>query len=281
MAKSRHLLLHFACFLAGWGIIAAFSPALSSSAESRAATKASVRDARAREEGEKLLHRLAPDIAPAPQLEVKRHEGTLQERAFHAFLNNTFPANPGTPDDESITDYLRSEIHGTLFGENGPDLSYAFRHGRMEAPQVLATLRQTFPDLAGEGLFDKAVFLELFKVDPTRAAVLLNDVSRTEGTSWFEVGVLGRSENPGPEILLAWRDLALSGTVETDSFSSPEIAGILARDYLKKFGSDYTEWLLAQPPTKGLEFMVEALTLHLDSDDPAAAVALRKRLFTH
>ncbi len=278
--KFSRILPHLACFLAGWGIVTAFKPALSSSSESRAATKASVRKALDREQGEKLLRRLAPDIAPAAPAGVKHHEPPVAEPVAERSEDNPFGQDVSEATAAHDNEFLRDEIRDVISGYRGPELSYAFRHGRMDAPQVLATLRQTLPDLAGDGSFDEAVFFELSAIDPTRAAVLLDGHSTDERFEAISGGFVTHSDDLDPEARLAWSHLGSSVDVGMDPPFEVLASRLGKPDYYREFGNDYTEWLLDQPPSKGREAMMEALMEHLVMEDPAAAVALRKRLST-
>lgn len=280
MATSRRLLLHLAACAAGWGIVTAFKPTSSSSAESRAATKSFVRDTLDREQGEKLLRRLAPDITPAPPAAVKHHEGTLEERVMEEMEDDPFAEGLTKPTDKYIIDCLGEQIRIPLFGEDGPDLSYAFQHGRMEAPEVLATLRQILPDLARESLFDKVVFICLFQIDPIRAAGLLDTHAPAARSSLLLEAIIGQSGKSNPESVLAWSHLVPPRGDKSDDPFADSVNQGYASDFYKEYGNDYTGWLLDQPPSKSRELMVEALMEHLVMEDPAAAVALRKRLST-
>lgn len=280
MGTKGRILLHLAAALAGWGIARPLYQASSGTEQPIAPGKSSFREARDREAGEKLLRRLVPDLAPAPPAEVVRHEGTVEERYAEATFDDPFADNPSTPSDESITGYLRDQIRATLFGRDGPDLSYAFLHGRLDATQVLDSLRRSFPDLAGEPQFPRAVFLELFSLDPARATDLARAFAPEERRHWTADTMLEEAWAMGPAGSLALLDLQLADAPASGSFPLVRDPGDSAALHYDAYGDDYTEWLLQQPPTVGRRVMLGSWARHLRECDPAAAAALDKRLTT-
>lgn len=163
----------------------------------------------------------------------------------------------------------------------------------MDARQVLSTLHEIFPDLAGEALFAKAVFLELFQIDPSRAADLLAGLAPAERASWlmdgFSSSVItadpfasdGR-DTTDPATILVWTDLAVSNQVDADEMFSGGQSEILfnAIEFWNEYGDDYPNWLLDQAPTKGREIMLNAWVSVIEDSDPAAAAAWKERLST-
>ena len=280
MGTKGRILLHLAAALAGWGIVQSLHSASSDAEPPVAPGKSSIREARDREAGEKLLRRLVPDLAPAPPLEVVRHEGTLEERIDAATDADPFSENATAHSDGSIIGYLRGEIGDTLFGATGPDLSYAFFHGRMEAPQVFDALCKIFPDLAQEKQFPAAVFLELLQVDPARAAILIDQLSPDERSTWLENGDLPMSGYEGPDYVLAILNVKLAIAPETKAEDLRWLVDFSPYQFHTSMGNDYADWLLAQPSSKGRELIMESLVSYLGSEDPAAAVSLKKRLST-
>lgn len=278
MGPKGRILLHLAAALAGWGIVHSQHAASSGTEQPVAPGKSSIREARDREAGERLLRRLVPDLAPAPPAEVVRHEGTLEDRVAASGNVDPFSENATEHSDGSIIGYLRDEIRETLFGATGPDLSYAFFHGRMEAKQVFDALCKIFPDLAQEKQFPTAVFLELFQVDPARAADLLDQLSPDARSSLLENGDLPMSGYEGPDYVLAILNVNLAIGPETKKEDVGWLSDFSSSHFHTSMGNDYADWLLAQPPSKGRELILESLVSYLGSEDPAAAVALKNRL---
>ena len=281
MGTKGHILLHLAAALAGWGIARPLLPPAPDATEAIAPGKASAREARDREAGEKLLRRLVPDLAPAPPAEIVRHEGTLEER-----VKKVIEENPSASDAAALfpVDYVRclqEEIDDTMHGVNGPELSYAFLNGRMEASQVLDTLGRIFPDLARENQFPKAVFLELLPVDPVRAVVLLDGLSPEERSSWLADSSLHITGIDRPDLALAILNLDFAIAAGTNASYLRNNADFSSRHFFHdSMGHDYIDWILAQPPSKGRELMLGHLVSHLEGEDPAAAVSLKKRFST-
>jgi hypothetical protein len=280
MGKAVRILLHLAAALAGWGIARPLFSPVPGAAEAIAPGKASVREAIDYEAGEKLLRRLVPDLAPAPPAEVVRHEGSLEERLVEAGFDEPFADNPSTPSDNSISDYLCEQIQETLSGKAGPELSYAFLHGRLDAHQVLDSLRRTFPDLAGEEQFTRAVVKELFLIEPSRAAVLARELPPRDHWSLIADYKLAAEGFMSPAGYLSLLDLQLVHAPAAEAFLILGHPADSAALHYRAYGDNYTGWLLDQPPTPGRRLMLESCVAHLRDADPSAAAALEKRLST-
>jgi hypothetical protein len=280
MGTKGRILLHLAAALAGWGIVQWQQRESSATEQPVASGKSSIRKAFDREAGEALLRRLVPALAPAPPAEVVRHQGTLEERLSDPPDLDPFSENANEHSDGVITGYLRGEIRDILFGTGGPDLAYAYFHGRMEAPQVLDTLRKIFPDLAKEKHFAAAVFIELLPVDPVRAVVLLDGLSPEERSSWLAETNLHITGIDTPDLALAILNLDFASAPGSDASYLRKYAEFSSRPFHDGMGDDYTEWLLAQPPSKGRQEMLGNLVGHLDLEDPASAVDLKRRIST-
>lgn len=280
MGTKRRILLHLAAVLAGWGIARPFLSPVPDAAETLAPGKSSIREALDREAGEKLLRRLVPDLAPAPPAGVVRHEGTLEER-----VKKVIAENPSASDAAALfpVDYVRclqEEIDDTMHGVDGPELSYAFMNGRMEASQVLDTLCRIFPDLAAEKDFTEAVFLELLPLDPGRAADLLDGLSPEKRSLLIEDNGLQLTTLLGPEHFLAVLNLEFSMASEAGPEDLQAHVDFSSQQFHEIMGDDYADWLLAQPPSRGCGLMLANLVSHLENEDPSAAIALKKRIST-
>ncbi|HEX7260871.1 MAG TPA: hypothetical protein VF258_03570, partial [Luteolibacter sp.] len=65
-----------------------------------------------------------------------------------------------------------NDISGFFHGD-GPDHRYAFHHGKIEAPAILAQLTARFPEYAAAGLLPTRLYQQLAPEDPDRAAGLI------------------------------------------------------------------------------------------------------------
>lgn len=282
MQKVARILLHLTALLVGWGIARPLLPVAPEPAGKQAVDdislgKTSAREAGDQELGEALLRRLVPDVAPSPPAVVVRHEGSLAERMAKAGVTDPFADDYPDPDGPALS-YLRNEIRETLFGKSGPDFSYAFRRGRMEAPQVTAALGEIFPDLAGEKLFARAVFVELYRIDPVRATIPLYSQNQKERDSCLRATLGPSMWDKRPDKSLARLNLELEvgeGSAVVGMLSSGTYIG---SEFHGAFGNDYAEWLLLQPPSKGRDRMLNDLVAMLEKQSPAVAEELKTRI---
>lgn len=70
-------------------------------------------------------------------------------------------------------EYLAENDVSGFFHHDGPDFRYAFRHGKIEAPAILAKLSARFPQYAAAGLLPALLYQQLTAEDPDRAACLI------------------------------------------------------------------------------------------------------------
>jgi hypothetical protein len=73
----------------------------------------------------------------------------------------------------------KNDVSG-FFHNDGPDLRYAFHHGKIEAPELLAKLSARFPEYAAAGLLPVLLHQQLTSEDPDRAAYLIADLPAAE-----------------------------------------------------------------------------------------------------
>lgn len=282
MATKRRVLLHLAAVLAGWGIARPLLPAVpeppvGQAVDGIASGKSSEREAGDQESGEALIRRLVPDVAPSPPVAVVRHEGSLAERIAKAGVTDPFAEDYPDPDGAALS-YLRREIRETLFGKSGPDFSYAFRRGRMEAPQVTAALGEIFPDLAGEKLFERAVFIELYQIDPVRATAPLYTQEQKERDSCLLATMGPAMWDKRPDKSLARLNLEFEVGEGNKVLGLMSSGASIGADFHREFGDDYAEWLLLQPPSRGRDRMLNDLVAVLEKQSPASAENLKTRM---
>jgi hypothetical protein len=114
--------------------------------------------------------------APAPPWydESRTPEGNASAREYHVLLSGLLEAR--------------------LNGEHGPDLAYAFRHGRVDAPELYESLALQLPGAATNEALRIALYRHLAPLNPARAASLLDSLSEDAATDLkFETASLPQS----------------------------------------------------------------------------------------
>jgi hypothetical protein len=134
-----------------------------------------------------------------------------------------------------------------LASDDGPDFSHAFRHGRMEAPQILKLLGARFPEYDEAGLLPSRLHAVLCRQDPVRAAVLLDSLPEEE-----QVLVMAGNFRKGfYDVPLETVSEALEIMPRSDdedvSAARREIFRALVDHGLDDYGSDYLQWINTLP----------------------------------
>lgn len=135
------------------------------------------------------------------------------------------------------------DVSGFLNGD-GPDLRYAFHHGKIEAPEILGKLSARFPEYAAAGLLPALLHQQLTSEDPDRAASLIADLPAAERarviveSAWSisSLGTLGRVLSHFPvsddEAVLAARQ---------------EMWSKVTDEGLDHYGKEYLRWISSLP----------------------------------
>jgi hypothetical protein len=212
----KFLLLHLLVVAAGWGVVAMLTPVVPAgwiggqiAAESRAPAKSGVRTLTAADTaaGQKLLQRvtaaLPKDVIEAGLGPMRSFEELIDESRRLAGFDPAAPAPPWydesrTPEgNASAREYhvlLSGLLEARLNGEHGPDLAYAFRHGRVDAPALYESLALQLPGAATNEALRIALYRHLAPLDPARAASLLDALSEDAATDLkFETASLPQS----------------------------------------------------------------------------------------
>lgn len=157
------------------------------------------------------------------------------------------PANrmksPEAARKDALEHLAENDVSGFFHGD-APDLRYAFHHGKIEAPEILAKLAARFPEYAAAGLLPALLHQQLTSEDPDRAASLIADLPAAE-----RARVIVES---------AWSISSLDtlGRVISNFPVSDDDAVLAARqkiweavtdDGLDHYGKDYLRWISSLP----------------------------------
>ena len=133
--------------------------------------------------GQRLLERLRREVGPSRASEPEPMPASFNERVDQ-LIAEAYP-NGERPSTAEHLEIFRKraifrEMGGIVHGSNGPDYSYAFRHGRMDAQEILELLAERMPEHAADPYFPVMLYHCLVRQDPVRAEPLLAGLSDGE-----------------------------------------------------------------------------------------------------
>lgn len=295
MVKS--LLLHLLAVAAGWGIVTALrtsSPAQASPAgrhSSSAPTKAArTRPATDIAAGQKLLQRLAAKLPRTaeeedpfglPQKQPPRSKLSLAESYTFALgaasidparANSSF-ADLNATDQDLCYDILLSVLN--LESHGGRDLTHAFLHGRLGAMEIYQQFAAELPGPASSDLLRRTLYDSLVRIDPMRAAPLLDSLSKEHaiGVKYWAARQHGRDFTPD-----ALASLMATIPAPADPATSIPRQSVWLRqtpEFYENYGSDYLHWVEKLPAGVDRDWAAVALLLRLRDGDPASYNRIR------
>ena len=171
-------------------------------------------------------------------------------------------------------EHLAENDVGGFFHDDGPDLLYAFHHGKIEAPEILTKLAARFPEYAAAGLLPELLHQQLTSQDPDRAASLIAYLPVAEQarviaeSAWSisNLNTLGRVLNHFPdsddEAVLAARK---------------EFWGMSITDHgLDNYGKDYLRWISKLPNPLDRKLALKAITDRIEGSMEWKAEEIRE-----
>ena len=181
---TKAVILHLSMVVAGWGTVTVVGPLVRAmlDTEEHEAFVAPTKTNRVRIDpfgGQRLLERLRKEVAPEPVGPPGSLDERVKQLVAEAYTND---GQPITAEDlerhrkRAIVEQMARIVHG----RNGPDYSYAFRHGRMEAQEILELLADRMPEHTADPYFPVMLYHCLVREDPERAEPLLAGLSDRE-----------------------------------------------------------------------------------------------------
>jgi len=134
--------------------------------------------------------------------------------------------------------------------KSGPDYRYAFRHGAMSAEEVLAAVRQQFPELAAASDYETRVrvFNELASEDAQAAYALIAHLPGEQRN----LAVLHQSRwsfrDNSPDSFYAMIGLAPGPDSAEAAPQRAEAWTVYGQSAYAEYGSDYLDWVRELPP---------------------------------
>lgn len=263
MAKA--IILHLSLMAAGWGIVTALGPRASSPAPGgdEAAALPGKKSARARPDiagGKRLFERLAKEMDPPAPQEPDPLAGQSFAERTDSLIAELYP-DPIGPTSSEVREQsqrraILGQIGGVVHGSSGPDYSYAFRHGRMEAKEIMDLVAVRLPEHATDPDFPVMLYHCLVRQDPRRAEPLLAGLPDRERVRQHDLLLSGGdrfySENPisvpDPDFAFA---LLASVPMEREHyrrFDRDWVWRTCARQFSGSFRDDYVGWIKSLPP---------------------------------
>jgi hypothetical protein len=180
------------------------------------------------------------DIAGNTSLPLETRIAALSQSASYRFYK--MPADRAR--QEILASLVRDEALDFLRSEDGPDLLYAFHHGRIDAPELLDRLNARFPAYAEADVLRDLLHRELCADDPVRAAALLEALPKDDRT-----GLMAEHfEDAFYQTPLETIREALELLPPSAPGRGELLAGIVDHG-LNDYGPDYLDWIatLADP----------------------------------
>jgi len=286
----KALPLHLLAVAAGWGIVAMLAPVVPGAwiggqqapVESRAPAKSSIRTLSPADTaaGQKLLQRvtaaLARDAIEAGLGPMRSFEELIDESRRLAGFDPAAPAPLGydesrTPEgDASAREYhvlLSGLLEARLNGEHGPDLAYAFRHGRVDAPALYESLALQLPGAATNEALRIALYRHLAPLDPARAASLLDALSGDAATDLkFETASLPQSPLT-PDTTFALLSSIPQPTEVSGVFRRQSAWDRATHGFQESSGSDFLHWVEQLPAGADRDCAAVALMVDFRESD--------------
>jgi hypothetical protein len=302
--KFSHILPHLACFLAGWGIVAALRPLLPAEWNSKSSQSPGLPTKTERPPpsvdpagGERLLKRLIAALPPSEKIDPFSVDSdpfsrdsedpstpppSLQQFVAEALReiglkpdgSLTGPDSPlAGAEAEARHDVYLAIVTGGLDGacawHNGRDLDYSFRHGRVTAMEIHDDFAALLPGPAASDDFRRCLYDHLALLNPDAASVLLDSLPEKDATGAKYWAVREHRSDFDPDGFLA--------VIET--IPAPgDAAAIASRQsawssntprFLKTHGGDYFRWVETLPAGSDRDLAAEALLDRLKDGDPA------------
>jgi hypothetical protein len=302
---TKAVIPHLGLVFAGWGIVTAVGPPVRAMLDTGdpevfvAPTKTN----RVRMDpvgGQRLLERLRRDVAPSPASEPRPMPDSFNDRVEQLIAEaRSNGRQPITAEDLEM--YRKRAIFGEMaaivHGSNGPDYSYAFRHGRMEAQEMLEMLAERMPEHATDPYFPVMLYHCLVRQDPGRAEPLLAGLPDRERARQHDTllsgsqpvfsapvppapvpraavvtqssGPIFYAENPilapDPEFAMALLANIPWQRVPYRRYDHKWVWNAGARPYGSPGHRDYMAWLKSLPPGQDRDMAIERVLAHSPS----------------
>jgi hypothetical protein len=231
-------------------------------------------------DGQKLLNRLVAErqmisAEPDPGLTASIAE-VIEDFSRRQRFDPTAPAPPlhltnGSPreaaDARIYQGFLTDLLTVVMDGEHGPDLTHAYRHDRLDAVELYDSLAVHLPGGTANDALRIALYRELARIDPARAATLLQPMTEdVAGAVKFQtLGVYSFFFTPDTTYeLLA----SISASDDDSGLPRRQSAWInSSRDFVATYGSDYLHWVEKLPTGINRDCAAVALLSLLQEND--------------
>ena len=165
----------------------------------------------------------------------------------------------------------KNDVSG-FFHNDGPDLRYAFHHGKIEAPELLAKLSARFPEYAAAGLLPVLLHQQLTSEDPDRAAYLIADLPAAEQARVIVESAWSISSLDTLDRVL---DHFPDSEDEAVSASRQEFWRAVTDHGLDNYGTDYLFWINRVLEPLDRKMALEAIADRIDGSMESKAGEIR------
>ena len=203
--------------------------------------------------------------------EPARHP--LEDRLAEVMERSAYGVTSPEMARKGAMEYLAAEDVSGFFHNDGPDLRYAFHHGKIEASELLAKLAARFPEYAAAGLLPALLHQQLTPEDPDRAAYLIADLPAPD-----QARVIAES---------AWSISSLD-TLDRVLYHFPDSDDEAVRASRQKFwraghrsrprqyGKDYLRWINRLPDPLDRKMALGAIADRIDGSMESKADEIRE-----
>ncbi len=283
-SKSKTLFLHLALVAAGWVIAAALLPHLPAARssvpqDSAAAPTKLPRPELDRPGGQRLLDRLSREMKPREASAPGPWAGmSLDEKAEHLYRERANPERK--PPSAAFLKYFRerainADLKAIVCGEQGPDLSYAFRHGRMEAQEILDEVTARLPEHAATPRFSAMLHEILAIEDPRRANTLIASLPEAEAEHTTAMLLQSDAFLQDPDASYELHATRPWPEDPEDLEARRGKWGLCASAYSHYHPTDYVAWLQSLPRGKERDLAISAALKPLSQKIPDEIPRLR------
>lgn len=168
------------------------------------------------------------------------------------------------------------DVPAFLYSREEPDALYAFRHGRIEAGEMLKELEARFPEYAEAGLLAGNLHKVLCATDPVRADVLLVGLPPGDHAKAITDAISESSYRLRLDTLSEALQLVPFSEEKEISSAHLRIWKSATDTMLDRYGSDYGTWISKYPDPDDRKLARQAIRERIEGSGNSKAMEIRQ-----